>query len=350
MKLYLAYNTIDAPYGGANQFFGSLKKELEKTDSLASTPQAADAIVFNSHTLGGKKGNGAAAITRLKYQFPEKIFIHRVDGPVSIYRADATYQFVDRLIYRLNEEIADGTVYQSAWSREANLAIGKKPTPFQATILNAPDPTIFYPAAGTTDFSDRKIKIIASSFSNHPNKGFSVYQWLDQNLDWSRYEMTFVGNSPIAFANITHLPAVPPTELADLLRAHDIYLTASQKDPCSNALIEALHCGLPAIALRDGGHPEIVGTGGELFESEEEIPMLLERIGKKYEQYLYHSHLPDISSVAQEYLSLVEPIVRQIQNGKYQPKKLSLLGFVYRYSYYRLRRTLRIIMNKLLAH
>ena len=35
-------------------------------------------------------------------------------------------------------------------------------------------------------------------------------------------------------------------QLAELLRAHDVYLAPSRDDPCSNALLEALACGLPA--------------------------------------------------------------------------------------------------------
>ena len=45
----------------------------------------------------------------------------------------------------------------------------------------------------------------------------------------------------------------------------------SQDDPCSNSLIEALHCGLPAIVLNSGGHPEIIGNAGVKFKNRKEI-------------------------------------------------------------------------------
>jgi|AntRauTorckE6833_2_1112554.scaffolds.fasta_scaffold03640_7 glycosyltransferase involved in cell wall biosynthesis len=349
MKIYLAYNIIDAPYGGANQFFSSLKKELEKRGVFTADPSEAGAIVFNSHTLGGNKGNGPATITRLKYQFPKAIFIHRVDGPVSVYRGSGKHRFVDYLIYSLNYDLADGTIYQSSWSRQANLNLGKKPTVFSDTIVNAPDSTIFYPPTRDANFVDRKIKVIASSFSNHPNKGFAVYQWLDENLDFSRYEMTFVGNTPVEFRNIQHVPAVAPRELADLLREHDVFITASQKDPCSNALIEALHCGLPAIALRDGGHPEIVGQAGELFDTKEEIPSLLERIVGNYEFYQHNNQLPTISEVAAQYQSLVHQILQAVHAGTYHTKKLSWVVFWYRYMYYRVSQVLRAAKGKIIG-
>ena len=57
-----------------------------------------------------------------------------------------------------------------------------------------------------------------------------------------------------------------------------MYLAASRDDPCSNALLEALACGLPAVFLRSGGHPELVGEAGLGFDEAEELPPLLDRL------------------------------------------------------------------------
>ena len=63
------------------------------------------------------------------------------------------------------------------------------------------------------------------------------------------YDYTFVGNVSERFERINHVPPVASEELADMLRDHDIYITGSKNDPCSNALIEALSCRLPANHL-----------------------------------------------------------------------------------------------------
>ena len=47
-------------------------------------------------------------------------------------------------------------------------------------------------------------------------------------------------------------------ELSNELRENDIFIFASKKEACSNAFIEAANCGLPAVALNDGGNPEIL--------------------------------------------------------------------------------------------
>ena len=76
-------------------------------------------------------------------------------------------------------------------------------------------------------------------------KGFKTFKWLDENLDFERYSMTFMGNIPddITFRNIQHQPPVTSEKLAPVLKQHDVYLAASYLEPCSNALVEALASG-----------------------------------------------------------------------------------------------------------
>jgi len=95
-----------------------------------------------------------------------------------------------------------------------------------------------------------------------------------------------------------------------MLKSHDIYITASRNDPCSNALIEALACGLPALYLNDGGHPELVRAGGLPFNHEEEILPQLEKLVENYESFQRLITVPSLDSVAQKYLSIIREIVQ----------------------------------------
>ncbi len=69
-------------------------------------------------------------------------------------------------------------------------------------------------------------------------------------------------------------PPLPSHELADVLRQHDIFITATENDAYSNALVEALSCGLPAVYLDSGGSREAVKEAGFGFRDREEIPAL----------------------------------------------------------------------------
>ncbi len=68
-------------------------------------------------------------------------------------------------------------------------------------------------------------------------------------------------------ANIVLQPTVPESELPALFDGHDIYLFPSLYEPFSLTLIHALASGIPTIASRVGGNPEIVedGHSGLLF-------------------------------------------------------------------------------------
>ena len=145
--------------------------------------------------------------------------------------------------------------------------------------------------------------MIASSWSQNPRKGADVLAWLDRNLDPERFELTFVGQSQQRFERIRHAPPVDSHGVARLLREHDVYLAASRDDPCSNALLEALACGLPAAYLDSGGHPELVGGGGLPFDSAEEVPGRA-RAARRRSRRVSRPHLGSVARLGRGQLSV----------------------------------------------
>jgi glycosyltransferase involved in cell wall biosynthesis len=313
MKLSILFSFKDGPWGGGNQFLKALRNEWNVKGLYVDDPALADAVLINSH-------HQLQDVVRFKRAHPNVPIIHRIDGPIALIRG--IDRGVDSMIYDINRFIADGTIFQSKWSEKYNKQLGMGSNAFETTVINAPDPELFYFKERVRG-ANRKVRLIASSWADNKNKGFDTYQWLDKNLDFSRYEMTFVGNTPVPFKNIKYVSAVNSKKLAGLLREHDIFITASKNDPCSNALLEALHSGLPAIALRDGGHPEIVGRGGELFITKEEIPNLLDKINENSLHYVRQIDVSAISKVADEYQNFMEMILDRMQIGAYQPKKIT---------------------------
>lgn len=336
MKIHILHNLREEPWGGGNQFLKALRGEWMRQDAYAHTPEEADAILINSYPFGAE--HLFKQLWRIKRQYSEKIVVYRLDGPISLIRQKN--QGIDRIIRAWNEAAADGIVFQSHWCEEQNRRVFGISSQYQTVIHNAPDPSIFYPLpAQATLPKDQSglqcrkacgypflapIKLIATSWSNNLRKGFDVYQFLDEHLDFGKYEMTFVGNSPIRFQHVKMIQPVSSQELATILRDHDIFITASKTDPCSNSLTEALTCGLPAVALKDGGHPELVQDGGELFTGTQDVLEKIDMVA--YNLADYRQRLPtfDLSKTADAYRAFAHQILVDARTDHYTSKRARL--------------------------
>lgn len=285
-----------APTGGANQFLRALIGELERRGSRieqnrisARTP----ACLFNSYNFD---------VERLRRLRPETCrLVHRVDGPLAAYRGFD--DGADARITRMNAELADATILQSRYSAEESRARGlelRAPT----IVPNAVDPQIFHPPM-TPRPRGRKTRLISTSWSPNPRKGGPTYRWLTEHLDHDRFEYTFVGQVSEQLPGARIIPPLPSRDLARVLREQDVFVTASVDDPCSNALLEALACGLPALFVESGGHSELVGDGGIGFASTAELLPALERLVGEYEEFRQRITVPSLSDVADRYLEIL---------------------------------------------
>jgi hypothetical protein len=297
-KIGILYNFSDGPFGGANQFLKALRSRLLERAMYAEKYEDADILILNSSP--DNFSQHLKTLKRIVKNYPEKTIVNRIDGPISLIRNSGTEYDVSFMLF--TKYFCSGIIYQSNWSRERLLALGVIPKVNETVIINGSDSNIFNKEGRSAFKFSGKIKIIISSWSKNLRKGFDVYKWLDENLDFDRYEMSFVGNSPYQFQNIQMIPPKSSLELVNLLKDHDAYITASQTDPCSNSLIEAINCGLIPITLRDGGHPEINPVPELNFEHQEEIPQLLDYIEKNSASIQNKLSLKTIDEVADAYI------------------------------------------------
>jgi len=323
-KINILYPFVDGPWGGANQFLKAVKQYFIKKESYTEKIEEADIVLFNS-SPSSTFGKLVKESFSIKQQYPNKIFINRIDGPVNIYRGKN--KSIDKAFYLYTKYFCDGTIFQSNWSREKSYTDGMVKNFYETTILNAPNSDIFNKNSKKTFDKHQKVKLIATSWSSNIKKGFEVYNWMDENLDFTKYEMTFVGNSPFKFKNIILKEPMDSEPLASELKKHDIFVTASQSDPCSNSLIEAMHCGLPALGLDDGGHTEIIDHGGEVFKTSSEIPQKLDLIANNYEMYQKNINLPTIDEVGELYFQFLEKIYDE-KKGSYTPKNPTFFDYL----------------------
>jgi glycosyltransferase involved in cell wall biosynthesis len=282
------------PYGGGNQFLLALVRELERRGLEIEVNRLSGGTrrcLYNSFNFDFR---------RLRRFARDGVrMVHRVDGPIGVYRGfdDGT----DRRIARINDELADATILQSQYSLDKHRELGielRSPV----VITNSVDPAIFHPPRTQEPLSGRRVRVITSSWSDNPRKGAEILAWLDRNLDFDEFEVTFAGRTQAAFERIEVVGPLPSDALAALLRGHDVYLAASRDDPCSNALLEGLACGLPAAFLRSGGHPELVGEAGIGFDDAEELPGVLARLRDELEERRAAIRVPALADVTDRYL------------------------------------------------
>ena len=291
------HDYVRPPYGGGNQFLWGLRREFERrgwrvennTISPSTRGCLYNSFNFDFDRLRSMRRDGSR-------------MVHRVDGPIAAYRG--VDDGLDRRIWQINHDLAHATVFQSEYSRRKHEEMGlsfRSPS----VIRNAADPAIFNAVGRTPFLVAPRVRLIATSWSSNPNKGVDVYTWLDQHLDFSRYEFTFLGRPAAAFKNIRTQPPVASEGVAAELREHDVFVIASRNEPCSNALIEALSCGLPVVYLDSGSHGELVGGGGLPFQSAEQVPEQLDRIVREHAAFAARVVPPQLAEIADQYLSVM---------------------------------------------
>lgn len=288
---------VPPPYGGGNQFLWGLRRELVsrgwriENNIIAPTSKAClyNSFNFDFERLRALRRDGCR-------------MVHRVDGPIAAYRG--IDEGLDQRIWQINRDLADATVFQSAYSLAKHEEMGLR---FRApsVVHNAADPRIFHTHGRVPYLSGPRVRLIATSWSDHVNKGAEIYEWLDAHLDVSRYDLTFLGRTRSRFTRIRTLPPAPSESVADVLRTHDLFIIASRNEPCSNALIEAMSCGLPVAYLESGSHGELVGEAGLPFRSAQEIPAVLDQLVSGHAGFVSKLAPPRLSMVTDRYLAVM---------------------------------------------
>lgn len=67
-------------------------------------------------------------------------------------------------------------------------------------------------------------------------------------------------------------------------------------------------CGLPALYLDDGGHPELVRFGGLPFHSQDDFLAALDVLTNNYESFQALIAVSSLEDVAEKYLTLAKDV------------------------------------------
>lgn len=254
MRIAINSKPVAGPWGGGNQFVGQLAAHLRAKGHRVSyrlwpwterillvAPRPFQNVTFDTDD-----------IRRFKARHPLVKCVHRINQS-NLGRGTDT---VDDRLLRAND-VADATVFISAWVRDYFAARGFDTARPHSVIHNGADPAVFHPAQTAWD-QQGPCRIVTHHWSDNWNKGFAVYQEVDRLMAEGAlpgFALTVIGRWPrdvVWRAASTH-PPVPPRELGGLLRSHHLYLTAAVAEAGGMHHIEGAQCGLPLVFHKDGG-------------------------------------------------------------------------------------------------
>jgi len=318
VRVFVNFTPRPGPYGGANSFLRTLQRELEAR-GVTFTSEAgagADVALLNALTDGLDLAQVRAVADR---GIP---VIHRKTGfrgrGVADLRAEVDGVIVgDRVQVEFGPYVTH-SIFQSGYSRDVFLASGF--TGAYTVQPNGVDPDVFNTVERPRFRSPRPrswwragepLRVVISTWSTDESKGFSYYRELDGTLRGRRdVGLTLVGRVPsdTRFGSIKVVSPRPAPKLAALLKHQHVLLQLTSWESCSNALLEGINCGLPAVYLDSGANAEIGGPYGVAWNGS--LDEALERLRPHYDEIV--SRIPDnpyrVELVADRYLSILEAV------------------------------------------
>lgn len=318
MKISIGMKLRTGPWGGSNQFGVALAEYLTGRGVEVCFDLNAPNIDLILMTDPRKQGLSVAytpsdILAYLLRTNRRTLVVHRINECDE--RKGTTD--VNAQLIRANY-CADHTVFISGWLRELFLRHGLQVAETSSVIWNGADHRIFH-ANGYAPWDRRKpLKLITHHFGANHLKGFDIYAKLDQLLadpTWrQRIAFTFIGNLPtdVRLEHSTCLSPLHGAALADAIRQHHVYLTASQNEPAGMHHIEGALCGLPLLYRESGALPEYCQGFGLSF-TPDNFEQRLQEMLDTYENWLERmpAYATTSDTMCQNYYQLFRTLLTQ---------------------------------------
>lgn len=323
MKICIWYEITDQPWGGSNQFLRALSKELAKRgyDIIHKPQKGCDVVLINAYSTRSSATLSPNQVFELKQRgyvssygafipislwslLPRRgpFLFHRLDGVMESYRR--IKMKADDIQFAINP-LVDFTIFQSNYCRDNFAEYGIHPLRYRV-IYNGTDPLMFYPTKDLPP-TDSILRLVAVSWSMSIHKGFAKLAEISQIPG---VEMRFIGRWPpsIDTAKVILLGTKTSSQIAEILRQSHAMVHNSENDPCSNAIIEALACGLPVLFKDSGGNRELAGDYGVVLtnNAKTDIEQLRCSYKELREKILDHRSRFLISRAADHYLDVFQ--------------------------------------------
>ncbi len=336
MILSVQSKVIDGPWGGGNLFAKNLIDYLTKNNFDVINDlynEKIDVILMTDPLKNSSSTNYSFKNIRdyKKFINPNVKIIHRINECDE--RKNTKH--VNKEILDCNS-IANTTVFVSNWLKKLYEDIGLDNN--NKVIISGSDKQIFNNHGKQAWDGASNIRIVTHHWGTDVNKGFEIYKILDEMLERGQLDnvdFTYIGNLPkkFNFKTAQYIEPLQGFELAEELKKHDIYLTASKNEPSGNHHIEGAQCGLPLLYINSGGVVEYCDGYGIPFESKNDFTNSLQNLINNFDEY-YKKVLkyPNSSEImCSEYLELIQSMVNdQLSKNHKNDKTINFYKIIYK--------------------
>ncbi len=339
MKISIGTKIKDGPWGGGNLFAINLGNYLTRKGNEVIYNLDDDDIDVILLTEPRKTSESSAFthIDILKYQHfvnNEVVVLHRINECDE--RKNTNY--VNSYLIEANE-VADATIFVSTWLRDLFIKQKIKNKNLNV-ILSGANSEIFNSKDQSILKQNEKIKLVTHHWGANWNKGFDIYEQLDNLLNEKsfsdKFSFTYIGNLPnkFKFKNSRVIEPLSGKDLAEEIKKNHIYITGSLNEPSGNHHIEAAQCGLPILYINSGGIPEYCKGFGLDFDHSNFRSQLVsivdnyESIQKNMANYPHNAEI-----MSEEYESLMLNIYNQRKKISQNKSNVNLINFIEKYIY-----------------
>lgn len=268
IRIHFTYQHTDKPWGGANNFICSLRNELIRGDNFrfADFPDGNCDVIFMNQLGTGPSGGGKILTMKEVKRFRAqgcRLVVRAVNlnlhaFPLGPRNLTLGWWRDSQTIALLN--FADVVIFQSEYQRKFFVQAGYCGSKY-VVIHNGAPPEFWVQQPATPTLSG-PLRLISSTSSSRETKRHDLIARLSQCDD---VEISHLGAWPegLDACRVQLLGMQPRERMIEAMASCHYFLHTAIKDPCPNAVFEAVCAGLPVIYNPGlGSSAEIVGSCG----------------------------------------------------------------------------------------
>lgn len=336
MKISINCKNVEGSFGGVMAFYRSFKQFCTKRGfevvNHLKDPDI-DIVLITAYSTWSTASYSYLDAFAYKMLQPKTIIVQRINECDERKKTN----YMNDLLIDISKK-ASYLIFIASWLRpllEKNGLSADKPG---QVVLNGADEKIFNLSDKNFWDGKSKMRIVTHHWGGGYLKGHDVYQELDNLLDqknfFEKFEFTFIGKYPknINYKNTQIIPSLHGESLANELKKHHVYLTASRNEPGGMHHIEGSLCGLPSLYIKSGSLPEYCHGYGIEF-NENNFPEKLMEMYDKYNAWKEKIKKYDKTSTKmnEEYLKILNNLLdeeeKKLGQEKYSRKILHYYFF-----------------------